>query len=91
MTIINNHDKVGPSEDELMSEELGKNQTFIRKLELLFNTKTRFCKHKSPDCVTNAVQGFISNFKIGLKIRFAITIIQLLLRKSKLNKISIVD
>ena len=83
--------KVGPSEDELMSEELGKNQTFIRKLELLFNTKTSFCKHKSPDCVTNAVQGFISNFKIGLKIRFAITIIQLLLRKSKLNKISIVD
>ena len=65
--------------------------SFSKKIELLFNKKTPFCKHKSPDCITNAVHGFISNFKIGLKIRIGFTLLQILLRGVKLNKISIVD
>lgn len=61
----------------------------MRKVELLFHTKTRHCKHKSPDCVTNAVQGLLSNFKIGVKIRLAITLIQIILRGGKINNISL--
>jgi hypothetical protein len=67
------------------------NDYIINNIELLFNKKTPFCKHKSPDCITNAVHGFISNFKIGLKIRIGFTLLQVLLRGVKLNKISIVD
>jgi hypothetical protein len=58
---------------------------------MLFHQKTPFCKHKSPDCITNAVHGFISNFKIGLKIRIAFTVLQVLLKGGKLNHISIAD
>jgi len=65
--------------------------SFAKKIELLFHKKTSFCKHKSPDCITNSVHGFISNFKIGLKIRVAFTLLQVLLRRVKINKISIVD
>ena len=53
----------------------GKQISFMKKIELLFHTKTHFCKHKSPDCITNAFQGLISNFKIGVKIRLAVTLI----------------
>ena len=53
----------------------GKQISLMKKIELLFHTKTHFCKHKSPDCITNAFQGLISNFKIGVKIRLAVTLI----------------
>ncbi len=72
-------------------EELGKNASVAKKLELLFHTKTHNCRHKSPDCVTNAVQGLISNFKIGLKIRLAVTLLQVLLRGGKIGSIKIPD
>ncbi len=65
--------------------------SITKKIELLFHTKTSFCKHKSPDCITNAVHGLINNFKIGVKIRVVFTLIQVLPRGGKLNKISIVD
>ena len=65
--------------------------SFSKKIELLFNKKTPFCTHKSPDCITNAVHGFISNFKTGLKIRIAFTVLQVLLKGGKLSSISIVD
>lgn len=41
--------------------------------------------------MTNAVRGLWSNFKIGLKIRLAVTIIQILLRGGKLKNIKIAD
>ena len=81
---------VGPYEDDQVAQE-DKVLSFQRKVELLFHTKTRHCKHKSPDCVTNAVQGLISNFKIGMKIRVGITLLQLLMKGVKLNEIRIVD
>ena len=79
---------VGCCEDDC---EENKILSISKKIELLFHTKTSFCKHKSPDCITNAVHGLISNFKIGLKIRVVFTIIQILLRGGKLNNISIMD
>lgn len=79
---------VGNCEDECEDNKI---LSITKKIELLFHTKTSFCKHKSPDCITNAVHGLISNFKIGLKIRVAFTLLQVLLRGGKLNKIKIVD
>ena len=79
---------VGPSEEEFEDQ---KSMSIGQKIELLFHTKTRHCKHKSPDCITNAVQGLLSNFKIGIKIRLAVTLIQVALRGGKLNNIKIVD
>ena len=75
----------------LEEEDINKDASLLRRLELLFHTKTHFCRHSSPDCVTNAVKGFISNFKIGIKIRVAFTILQILLRGGKLNKIKLID
>jgi hypothetical protein len=56
---------------------------------MLLNKKTRFCKHKSPDCASNAIHGFLSNFKIGLMIRGVITLLQLLLGKAKITKLTL--
>lgn len=72
-------------------EDLNKDAGLLKRLELLFHTKTHHCRHTSPDCVTNAVKGFISNFKIGIKIRVAFTLLQVLLRGGKLNKIKLLD
>ena len=58
---------------------------------MLYHCKSSHCRHKSPDCVTNAVQGLISNFKTGIKIRLAFTLLQVLLRGGKLNKIKLTD
>lgn len=58
---------------------------------LLFRKKTPYCRHKSPDCVTHAVQGLFDNIKWGVMIRVAVTLLQLLLRKTKLSKISLKD
>ena len=65
--------------------------SLLRKVELLFRTKTSFCRHKSPDCFTNSVQGLIQNLKIGIKIRLAFTLLQIILRGGKLNSIKLSD
>jgi hypothetical protein len=64
---------------------------FVRLIALMLRKKTNFCKHKSPDCVTNAVQGLLVNVKYGLMIRAAVTLLQLLFKKTKLAKISVTD
>lgn len=79
------------TEEDHSEDELNKNATFLKRLELLFHTKTHFCKHHSPDCITNSVKGFISNFKIGVKIRLAFTLLQVLLRGGKLKGIKLID
>eukprot|EP00347_Sterkiella_histriomuscorum_P018427 403345550 len=79
------------NQDEQVSEKDQKTMNVLKHLALLFSKKTSHCKHKSPDCVTNAVQGFIVNAKWGLMIRAAITLLQLAMGKAKLNKIKFSD
>jgi hypothetical protein len=65
------------------------NERLLVVLQLLFHKKTKFCKHRSPDCITNAVHGFLSNLKTGLMIRGVITLLSILLKKQKITEISL--
>ena len=85
------NNRIGPSDEEILQEEINdKRSTILQKLGLLFHKKTRHCKHKSPDCITHAVEGLISNIKIGIKIRLAITLLQLAFGSIKVKNISII-
>ena len=63
----------------------------VKFISLMLRRKTAHCKHKSPDCFSNAVQGLLVNVKYGLIIRGAVTLLQLIFRKVKVHKISLVD
>ena len=37
-----------------------------KQLLMMILEKTRHCKHRNPDCIMNAFEGFITNIKYGL-------------------------
>lgn len=74
-----------------MSEKDEKALSVLKFVSLFLRKKTPHCRHKSPDCATHAVEGFLVNLKYGLMIRGAVTLLQLVMRKQKLAKLSLGD
>ncbi|CDW74746.1 UNKNOWN [Stylonychia lemnae] len=63
----------------------------LKFLQYLISTKTSHCKHNNPDCMTNAVEGLLTNMKHGVAIRGVMTFLMILLGKQKMSKINFKD